>query len=141
MDQLFSVHFFVRNIGKIVPQLKKNSVLCKSIKTDFTVLKDRSFFCDLREKFRLYRFILNTVNRVFVDLIKKLFFLSCGTIFPIFLTKNVPIKVDPINVPLFQNFEKFCRNTRTIFQICPYTQPLSISFARSTHEFTLTCCL
>ena len=87
-DQLFSVHFFVRNTGKVVPPPNKNSVFFKPTKTVFTVLKDRSFFCNLSEKFRLYRYTFNTVKTVFVDLKKTHFFLGGGTIFPIFLKKK-----------------------------------------------------
>ena len=43
-------------MGKIVPPPKKKCVFFKSAKTVFTVLKDRSFFCNLSEKFRLYRY-------------------------------------------------------------------------------------
>ena len=101
-DQLFSVHFFVRNMGKIVPPPNKNSDFFKSTKTVFTVLKDRSFFCNLSEKFRLYRYTFNTVKTVFVDLKKTHFFLGGGTIFPIFLTKKMyRKKLVPRNCPSF----------------------------------------
>ena len=46
--------FFVKNMGKIVSHGK-----------------DRSFFCNLSEKFRLYRYTFNTVKSVFVDLKKN----------------------------------------------------------------------
>ena len=38
-DQLFSVHFLVRNMAKIVPRQNKNRVFGKSTKRVFTVLK------------------------------------------------------------------------------------------------------
>ena len=43
-DQLFPVHFLVRNVEKIVPHQNKNRVFGKSSKTGFSVLKYNFFF-------------------------------------------------------------------------------------------------
>ena len=93
-------------MGKIVPPApNKNGVFLKSKKTVFTVLKDiRDCFCN--EKLRLYRYIFNMIKTVFVDLKKTPFLLDSGTIFPVFLTKNVPRKVGLNKLTLFSNFEK-----------------------------------
>ena len=88
-DQLFPVHFLVRNMGKIVPHQNKNRLFGKSTKTGFPVLK-YYFFC---EKLTTYRYTFNTVKTLFVDFPKSLFLFWCGTIFPIFLTKKCTGKI------------------------------------------------
>ena len=90
-------------------------------KNKFYRVKRYELFCNLSEKFKLYRYIFNTVKRVFFDLKKTLFFLSCGTIFPIFLTKKMyRKKLVPWVCPYFKISKKFSRNTRTILEICTY---------------------
>ena len=101
MKPNFFSTFFCQENGKNSATAKENSVFSKSTKTGFTVLKDMNFLCILSEKFRLYRYIFNTVKRVFVDLKKTLFFLAAALFFPFSCQKNLQKKVGPISVPLF----------------------------------------
>ena len=66
-DQLFSVHFFVRNIGKIVPPSNKNCAFFKSTNTVFTVLKVYLYNLNFSLKMQKKLLSFNTVKTVFVD--------------------------------------------------------------------------
>ena len=59
----YTRYFFVGNMGKIVPQVKK---LCIFFLKVFTVSKNMNFLCNfIREKFRLYRYIFNQGKNYF----------------------------------------------------------------------------
>ena len=92
-DLFFSLHFFVRNMGKLVP-LPIKMVFFLIDKNRFYRVRRSNFSSERFKKIYMYKYRYNfkTVKSVFFDLKKHNFFGS-GTIFSIFLIqKNVPKK-------------------------------------------------
>ena len=75
-NELFSVNFCVRNMGKIVPPPNKNGVFFKSTKTVFTVIKIYLYNLNFSLKLQKKLLSFNTVKTVFVDLKKNTIFIG-----------------------------------------------------------------